>query len=69
VFSRLEGAWYGNDRIYVITTDGGPSRQDQVFELDPATDEFQVLFASPGSDVLNAPDNRCSNPRTATGCS
>ncbi|MER5224639.1 alkaline phosphatase PhoX [Streptomyces flaveus] len=63
VFSRLEGAWYGNDRIYVLTTDGGPARQGQVFELDPATDEFRVLFASPGSDVLNAPDNMCVSPR------
>ncbi|MFI7020065.1 alkaline phosphatase PhoX [Streptomyces sp. NPDC050164] len=63
VFSRLDGAWYGNDRIYVITTDGGPARQGQVFELDPATDEFRVLFASPGSEVLNAPDNMCVSPR------
>jgi secreted PhoX family phosphatase len=63
VFSRLEGAWYGNDRIYVITTDGGPARQGQVFELDPATDEFRVLFASPGAEVLNAPDNMCVSPR------
>ncbi|MFF9810697.1 alkaline phosphatase PhoX [Streptomyces coeruleorubidus] len=63
VFSRLEGAWYGNDRVYVITTDGGPARQGQVFELDPATDEFRVLFASPGAEVLNAPDNMCVSPR------
>ena len=63
VFSRLEGAWYGNDRIYVITTDGGPARQGQVFELYPATDTFRVLFASPSADVLNAPDNMCVSPR------
>ncbi|MGH3365616.1 MAG: alkaline phosphatase PhoX, partial [Nocardioidaceae bacterium] len=63
VFSRLEGAWYGNDRVYVITTDGGPARQGQVFELDPAHDKLQVLFASPGADVLNAPDNMCVSPR------
>ncbi|MER6618021.1 alkaline phosphatase PhoX [Streptomyces xantholiticus] len=63
VFSRLEGAWYGNDRIYVITSDGGPAGQGQVFELDPATDEFRVLFASPGAEVLNAPDNMCVSPR------
>ncbi|AKH81026.1 phosphatase [Streptomyces sp. CNQ-509] len=63
VFSRLEGAWYGNDRIYVITTDGGPARQGQVFELDPATDGLRVLFASPGAEVLNAPDNMCVSPR------
>lgn len=63
VFSRLEGAWYGNERIYAITTDGGPVRQGQVFELDPCTDEFRVLFASPGADVLNNPDNMCVSPR------
>lgn len=63
VFSRLEGAWFGNDRLYVITTDGGPARQGQVFELDPATDELRVLFSSPSSEVLNAPDNMCVSPR------
>jgi len=63
IFGRLEGAWYGNDRIYVITTDGGPARQGQVFELDPATDELRVLFASPSASVLNAPDNMCVSPR------
>lgn len=63
IFGRLEGAWYGNGRIYVITTNGGPTGQGQVFELDPATDELRVLFASPGPDVLNAPDNICVSPR------
>ncbi|MEV6108582.1 alkaline phosphatase PhoX [Streptomyces sp. NPDC051940] len=63
VFSRLEGAWYGNGRVYVITTDGGPVRQGQVFELDPATDEFRALYASPAAEVLNNPDNMCVSPR------
>lgn len=63
VFGRLEGAWYGNERIYVLTTNGGPAGQGQVFELDPATDEFRVLFASPSAEVLNAPDNMCVSPR------
>jgi uncharacterized repeat protein (TIGR03803 family) len=63
IFGRLEGAWYGNDRIYVLTTNGGPVGQGQVFELDPATDTFKVLYASPGADVLNAPDNMCVSPR------
>lgn len=63
VFGRLEGAWYGNDRVYFITTNGGPVGQGQVFELDPATDELRVLFSSPGAEVLNAPDNICVSPR------
>jgi len=63
IFGRLEGAWYGNDRIYVLTTNGGPAGEGQVFELDPATDTFKVLYASPGAEVLNAPDNMCVSPR------
>ncbi len=62
VFGRLEGAWFGNNKVYVITTNGGPAQQGQVFELDPETDEFSVLFASPGAEVLNAPDNMCVEP-------
>lgn len=63
VFGRLEGAWYGNERIYALTTNGGPAGQGQVFELDPATDELTVLFASPSAEVLNNPDNMCVSPR------
>jgi len=63
VFGRLEGAWFGNDRIYVLTTNGGPVGQGQVFELDPATDTFRVLYSSPSAEVLNAPDNMCVSPR------
>ena len=33
IFARLEGAFYGNDRIYVLTTNGGPAGQGMVFEL------------------------------------
>ena len=34
--SRGEGAWYGNELIYIISTSGGPARQGQVFAYDPA---------------------------------
>lgn len=63
IFDRLEGAWFGNDRIYVISTSGGPAGAGQVFELDPATDDFKVLYASPSSDVLDSPNNMCVSPR------
>ena len=63
IFGRLEGAWYGNGRVYALTTNGGPAGEGQVFELDPASDTFRVLYASPGADVLNAPDNMCVSPR------
>ncbi len=61
--SRGEGAWYGNGVVYVISTDGAPSRQGQVFALDPAAGTFTCVFASPSAGVLNAPDNVCVSPR------
>jgi secreted PhoX family phosphatase len=61
--TRGEGAWYGNGLVYVISTNGGPVRQGQVFALDPAAGTFTCVFASPSADVLNAPDNVCVSPR------
>jgi uncharacterized protein len=61
--SRGEGAWYGNDVIYVVSTNGGPARQGQVFAYDPVAETFTCLYASPAADVLNAPDNICVSPR------
>jgi secreted PhoX family phosphatase len=63
VFRRLEGAWYGNDRVYVVSTSGGPAGQGQVFEYDPQAERARVLFASPDAAVLNNPDNICVSPR------
>jgi len=61
--SRGEGAWYGNDVIYVVSTNGGPKRQGQIFALNPATQTFSALYVSPGAEQLNAPDNICVSPR------
>jgi secreted PhoX family phosphatase len=60
---RGEGAWFGNGVIYVISTSGGPAGQGQVFAYDPVSATFTCVFASPSSDVLNAPDNVCVSPR------
>jgi secreted PhoX family phosphatase len=62
-FRRLEGAWWGNDRCYIVSTSGGPKGQGQVFEYDPATERMRVLFASPDASVLNNPDNISVSPR------
>jgi secreted PhoX family phosphatase len=60
---RGEGAWQGNGVIYVISTSGGAAGQGQVFAYDPTGGTFTCVFASPSSDVLNAPDNVCVSPR------
>jgi secreted PhoX family phosphatase len=63
VFGRLEGAWYGQGRIYFVSTSGGNAGQGQIFEYDPLNERVRLLFESPSADVLNAPDNLCVSPR------
>ena len=62
-FGRLEGAWYGNSRIYFVSTNGGDAGQGQVWEFDPLNERLRLLFESPSADVLNAPDSLCVSPR------
>jgi uncharacterized protein len=62
-FSRLEGAWYGNGLIYIVSTSGGPTGLGQVFEYNPRNGLLRILFASPGEDVLSNPDNIAVSPR------
>jgi secreted PhoX family phosphatase len=62
-FARLEGCWYGNQRVYFASTSGGNAGQGQIWEYDPGAESLRLLFESPGSEVLNAPDNLCVSPR------
>lgn len=62
-FARLEGAWYGDGRIYVVSTNGGEAQMGQVWEYDPTGERVRLIFESPGIDVLDMPDNICVSPR------
>ncbi len=63
-FGRLEGCWYGNDRkIYIVSTSGGAVGQGQIWVYHPHRETLTLLFESPGSAVLNAPDNITVSPR------
>ena len=65
-FARLEGAFHGDDGIYVVSTNGGDATAGQVFHYRPLTDdtgELRVVFESPSREVLEAPDNICLSPR------
>lgn len=68
-FGRLEGCWYGRNRIYVVSTNGGGATaaasggQGQIWEYDPGREQITLLFQSPGSEILNAPDNITVSPR------
>jgi secreted PhoX family phosphatase len=63
IFSRLEGASFGEGRLYVTATDGGNARMGQVWEIDPVREQLRLLFESPDKAVLNMPDNLCLSPR------
>jgi len=63
IFSRLEGASFGEGRLYVTATDAGDARMGQVWEVDPAREQLRLVFESPGKAVLNMPDNLCLSPR------
>ncbi len=63
VFARLEGANFGNAMLHVTSTNGGAAQMGQVWQVDPAEQTLQVVYESPGADVLNMPDNVCLSPR------
>jgi secreted PhoX family phosphatase len=63
VFARLEGAWYFDGKVYIVSTSGGPVGQGQIFEYEPASGAMRVVYASPAADILNNPDNITVSPR------
>lgn len=62
-FARLEGCWFGNDRIYFVSTSGGTAEAGQVWEYDPVQEQLRLLFESPSRDVLDSPDNITVRPQ------
>jgi uncharacterized protein len=63
LFSRLEGATFGDGKLYVTATDGGTAKMGQVWEVDPGRDRLRLVFESPGAPTLNMPDNLTLSPR------
>lgn len=65
IFARLEGAFYTDGGIYVVSTNGGDATSGQAFLYTPTgpdTGELTMVFESPSSDVLDGPDNICVRP-------
>lgn len=66
IFSRLEGCDYHLGLIYFTSTQGGPADYNgsgfgqgrgQVFAYNTIRNELTVVYESPGSAVLDLPDN------------
>lgn len=64
IFYRGEGAWYDNNLIYFISTQGGPPAVDstygngQVWIYNPREETITLFVqASPSGELLDEPDN------------
>lgn len=57
IFSRGEGAWYGDGNIYFTCTNGGAVGQGQVFAYNPRKNTLTLVVESPAENILNFPDN------------
>ena len=63
IFSRLEGCWWGDGAVYFDATNGGEVELGQIWRYRPDREELDLLFESPGRDVLASPDTLCWIPR------
>lgn len=66
VFHRLEGCWYGDGTIFFDATSGGDAGAGQIWQYRPTgpdEGELSLVFESPGTGVLDSPDNLCVSPR------
>lgn len=65
-FNRLEGIYRGpGGTVYFASTSGGDARRGQLWQYRPlaaARGALRLVFESPGSGVLDSPDNLCVTP-------
>lgn len=67
VFSRLEGAWWGDGAAYIVSTDGGNAQLGQVWEYRPIAEQsglLRLVYESVDATLLESPDNITVSPRT-----
>ena len=62
-FRRLEGSGTAAAGSTSYRTEGGDGPDGAGLEYDPARERLRLLFESPGSEVLDMPDNLCVSPR------
>jgi secreted PhoX family phosphatase len=72
-FNRLEGCWFGEGSLFFHDTRGGAAERGHVWQYIPGEDEGQggagdrgllrLIFESPGTSVLDSPDNITVSPR------
>lgn len=66
VFARLEGCWYGERSIFIVSTSGGEIGRGQVWQHTPDGTTgglLKLIYESTDPLVLDSPDNICVSPR------
>ncbi len=65
LFQRLEGCWFGEGSVFFHATSGGDAGLGQVWQYRPEPDNgyLTLLFESPGTELLDSPDNITVSPR------
>jgi hypothetical protein len=64
-FTLLEGCWYGQGSIFIVSTSGGDAGVGQVWEYRPHGRDkgtLTLIFESPSAAVLDGPDNITVSP-------
>lgn len=61
-FSRGEGLWYGNGKVYFVCSNGGDLGKGQVWAYDPAANAVTLVVESTDDSLLEAPDNLTVGP-------
>jgi secreted PhoX family phosphatase len=74
IFSRLEGIFYSDGKIYLVSTQGGDTPPGfpppsgfgdgygQLWVYDTSNETLTLLFESPSPEVLDLPDNIAVSP-------
>lgn len=69
-FARLEGCWFGNQAVYLVSTNGGDIGEGQIWEYRPHRPQcgegtLTLVYESFDRAVLSFPDNITVSPRGA----
>ena len=64
-FNRLEGCWFGDGKVYFVSTTGGPNGEGQVWEYDPTAEKLRLIYNSQSQADCENPDNIVVTPRGA----
>lgn len=62
-FQKLEGCWWGSERCFFVASHGGRKGYGQIWAYSPRWETLELVFESPGPELLDCPDNICISPR------